>query len=62
MYAIYINFGLILIVPELIFFVKKIKLNRNSIEITENISITFQLFLSLIVKFQFIKKVNFSEF
>jgi hypothetical protein len=32
------------------FFVKNIKLNRDSIPITENISIVFQLFLSLIVK------------
>jgi hypothetical protein len=44
------------------FFVKNFKLNRNSIAITENISTVFQLLLSLIVKFQFIKKVDFSEF
>jgi hypothetical protein len=44
------------------FFAKNVKLNRNSIAITENISIVFQLFLSLIVKLQFIKKVDFSEF
>jgi hypothetical protein len=46
-------------VSELMFF-DKIKLNRNSITIMENISIVFQLFLSFTVKLQFIKKINFS--
>jgi hypothetical protein len=44
------------------FFVKNIKLYRNSITITENFSIVFQLFLSLIMKLHFIKKLDFSEF
>jgi hypothetical protein len=44
------------------FFVGIIKLNCNSIAITENISIVFQLFLSYAVKTQFIKKADFSEF
>jgi hypothetical protein len=44
------------------FFDKIIKLNRNLIAITENISIVFQLFLLLTVKLQIIKKVDFSEF
>jgi uncharacterized protein len=44
------------------FIVGIVKLNRNSIAMTENISIVFQLFLSLTVKSQFIKKVDFSEF
>jgi hypothetical protein len=43
-------------------FVKNDKLNRNAIAITETISIVFQLFLSLIMKLQFIKKLDFSEF
>jgi PAS domain S-box-containing protein len=43
------------------FFVGLIKLNRKSIAIIAIISIVFQLFLSLIVKLQFIKKVDFSE-
>jgi hypothetical protein len=38
------------------------RLNRDSFAITENISIVFQLFLTLIVKSQFIKKIDFSEF
>jgi hypothetical protein len=44
------------------FFVGIGKLNRNLIAITENISIVFQLFLTLIMKSQFIIKVDFSEF
>jgi hypothetical protein len=47
--------------PELMFLVKNIKLNRKSIAITENISLVFQLFVSLMVKLQFIKKVDFGE-
>jgi hypothetical protein len=43
------------------FFVGIVKLNRNSIAMIENISIVFQLFLSIIVKSQFIKKLVFSE-
>jgi hypothetical protein len=38
------------------FFVRIGKLNHNSIANTENISIVFQLFLTLIVKSQFIIK------
>jgi hypothetical protein len=43
-------------------FVEIIKLNHNSFAMTINISIVFQLFLSLTVKSQFIKKADFSEF
>jgi hypothetical protein len=44
------------------FFDKIVKINSNSITITENISIVFQLFLTLIEKLQFIEKIDFSEF
>jgi hypothetical protein len=44
------------------FYDKVVKLNRNSTAMTENISIVFQLFLSLIVKSLLIKKIDFSEF
>jgi hypothetical protein len=44
------------------FFVGIVKLNRNSIVLIENISIVFQLILSLTVKLHFIKKVDSSEF
>jgi hypothetical protein len=43
-------------------FCRIVKLNLNSIAMIENISIVFQLFLSLTMKSQFIKKVDFSEF
>jgi hypothetical protein len=44
------------------FFVGIVTLNCNYIAMIENISIVFQLFLSLTMKTQFIKKVDFSEF
>jgi hypothetical protein len=50
------------LISELMFFDKIAKLNRDSIAMTENISIVLQLFLSLIVKSLLIKKVDFSEF
>jgi hypothetical protein len=40
-------------------FDKIVKLNRNSIAITENISIVFQLFLSLTVKIAIYKESSF---
>jgi hypothetical protein len=43
-------------------FVGIVKLICNSIAMTENISIVFQLFLSFIVKSQFNKKKDFSKF
>jgi hypothetical protein len=43
-------------------FVENDNLDRNFISITENISIVFQLFLSLTVETLFIKKADFSEF
>jgi hypothetical protein len=50
------------LISEHLFFDKIAKLNRNSIAKIENISIVFQLFLSIIVKSLLIKNVDFKEF
>jgi hypothetical protein len=51
-----------MLISELMSIIEIVKLNRNTIAITKNISIVFHLFLSLIVKSSFIKKVDFSKF
>jgi hypothetical protein len=44
------------LISELMFFIKNTKLNCNSIAIMENIFIVFPLFLSLVLKFNLLRR------